>query len=179
MTDRLLTPFVEWPADLVLVLASRSPRRAELLAVAGLPHEVIPAGDVEAELAASLAAEAADPADYAVALAEAKARDVAAAHPDRLVLGADTVVILDGEIFEAKHGRPIILTADRQTTGGYPLLGTLASVSHARLAQCKPGDTLHFSCVDLLTAQRRLLAREHHFREWQTHMHNWWRNTDG
>jgi antagonist of KipI len=84
-----------------------------------------------------------------------------------------------GSIQLPPDNRPIILAADRQTTGGYPLLGTLASVSHARLAQCKPGDTLHFSCVDLQTAQRRLLAREHHFREWQTHMHNWWRNTDG
>ena len=72
----------------------------------------------------------------------------------------------------------IILAADRQTTGGYPLLGTLASVSHARLAQCRPGDTLHFSCVDVQTAQSRLLARDQHFMEWRTHMRNWWRNTD-
>ena len=49
-----LSPFLDWPDDLVLVLASRSPRRAELLTVAGLPFEVCPAGDVESELAASL-----------------------------------------------------------------------------------------------------------------------------
>lgn len=84
-----------------------------------------------------------------------------------------------GSIQLPPDGRPIILTADRQTTGGYPLLGTVASVSHARLAQCRPGDTLHFNCVDLQVAQNRLLAREHHFLEWQTHMRNWWRNTDG
>ncbi|MBP6534212.1 MAG: biotin-dependent carboxyltransferase family protein [Arenimonas sp.] len=84
-----------------------------------------------------------------------------------------------GSIQLPPDNRPIILAADRQTTGGYPLLGTLASVSHARLAQCKPGDTLHFSCVDLQAAQNRLLAREKHFMEWRTHMHNWWRNTDG
>jgi antagonist of KipI len=83
-----------------------------------------------------------------------------------------------GSIQLPPDSRPIILAADRQTTGGYPLLGTLASVSHARLAQCRPGDTLHFSCVDLQAAQRRLLAREQHFMEWQTHMRNWWRNTD-
>jgi antagonist of KipI len=84
-----------------------------------------------------------------------------------------------GSIQLPPDNRPIILTADRQTTGGYPLLGTVASVSHARLAQCKPGDTLHFSCVDLQDAQKRLLEREQHFREWQAHMRNWWRNTDG
>jgi antagonist of KipI len=83
-----------------------------------------------------------------------------------------------GSIQLPPDGRPIILAADRQTTGGYPLLGTVASVSHARLAQGRPGDTLHFSCVDVQAAQSRLLAREQHFVEWQTHMRNWWRNTD-
>jgi septum formation protein len=97
---RHLTPFIEWPDGLVLVLASRSPRRAELLAVAGIPHEVIPAGPVEEELAATLTHLHHDPAAYAVALAAAKARDVAAGHPDRLVLGSDTVVVLDGDILE-------------------------------------------------------------------------------
>mgnify|MGYP000249407747 CR=1 FL=1 len=46
-----LSPFVPWPEDQVLILASRSPRRAELLQTAGIPFEVIPASEVEAELA--------------------------------------------------------------------------------------------------------------------------------
>jgi septum formation protein len=95
-----LSPFLDWPAGLVLILASRSPRRADLLGVAGIPFEIITAGDVEEELAASLADLHRDPGAYAVTLAEAKARDVAARHPDRLVLGADTVVVLDGDILE-------------------------------------------------------------------------------
>ncbi len=106
MTEpRHLTPFVDWPADLVLVLASRSPRRAELLTVAGIPHEVIPAGPVEDELAASLTDLHHDPAAYAVALAVAKAADVAADLPGRLVLGADTVVVLEGDILEKPADR--------------------------------------------------------------------------
>ena len=40
-----ISPFVPWPADLVLVLASASPRRAELLRTAGIPFEVRPAPD--------------------------------------------------------------------------------------------------------------------------------------
>ena len=36
MPDRPVTPFVDWPSGEVLVLASRSPRRAELLATAGI-----------------------------------------------------------------------------------------------------------------------------------------------
>ena len=102
--SQALTPFIAWPQDLVLVLASRSPRRAELLAVAGIPFEVQPPGEVETDLALNLAAgpsgQRIDPAGYAVALAEAKARDVALGKPGRLVLGADTVVVLDGEILE-------------------------------------------------------------------------------
>jgi len=96
----ILSPFVPWPAGETLVLASRSPRRADLLTVAGLPFEVIPAGDVEAGLAAELSANGTTPADYAQALAAAKARDVAKAHPGRWILGADTVVVLDGDILE-------------------------------------------------------------------------------
>jgi septum formation protein len=95
-----VSPFLDWPDDLTLVLASRSPRRADLLTVAGLPFEICPAGDVESELAASLIDMDADPVAYTMALAEAKARDVSVSKPGRLVLGADTVVVLDGDILE-------------------------------------------------------------------------------
>lgn len=94
------SPFVARPADEVIVLASRSPRRADLLCTAGLAFEVVPAGDVEADLAAELVAAGTEPGRYARELALAKARDVAAGMPGRLVLGADTVVVLDGDILE-------------------------------------------------------------------------------
>ena len=100
-----VSPFLDWPDELTLVLASRSPRRADLLTVAGLPFEICPAGDVESELAASLIDRDADPVAYTVALAEAKARDVSAGKPGRLVLGADTVVVLDGDILEKPTDR--------------------------------------------------------------------------
>ncbi len=100
-----VSPFLDWPDELTLVLASRSPRRADLLTVAGLPFEICPAGDVESELAASLIERDADPVAYTVALAEAKARDVSAGKPGRLVLGADTVVVLDGDILEKPTDR--------------------------------------------------------------------------
>lgn len=104
MSDpKYLSPFLDWPDDLILVLASRSPRRAELLTVAGIPFEVCPAGDVESELAASLVDLHGDPAAYATVLAEAKARDVSARRPGHLVLGADTVVVHEGDILEKPH----------------------------------------------------------------------------
>ena len=46
----IISPFVPWPASQKLVLASRSPRRAELLQVAGIPFEGLMDGDVEQAL---------------------------------------------------------------------------------------------------------------------------------
>ena len=95
-----LSPFVAWPADRTLLLASQSPRRAELLQLAGLPYAIEPPGDVEAALSARLIAAGTGPAPYALALARAKAADVAARRPGHLVLGADTIVVVDGDVLE-------------------------------------------------------------------------------
>lgn len=101
MVDPLLrSPFLDWPEGMVLVLASRSPRRAELLTVAGIPFEVMLPGEVEEELAGSLGGFRSHPAAYARTLAEAKAREVSQRNPGRLVLGADTVVVHEGDILE-------------------------------------------------------------------------------
>ena len=80
-----------------LVLASASPRRAELLAAAGIAFEVDTA-DIDETPRAGEA-----PDVYVRRLAEAKARAVAARHPGRLVLGADTTVVVDGVIL----GKPV------------------------------------------------------------------------
>ncbi len=92
-------PFVPWPEELVLVLASASPRRADLLRIAGVPYEIAVAPEA-AESAVAARLDRVDPARYATALAAAKAEAVAADRPGRLVLGADTVVVLDGDILE-------------------------------------------------------------------------------
>jgi septum formation protein len=75
-----------------LVLASASPRRTALLDMLGLSHEVVHA-DVDETLARGESAEA-----HVERLARAKASVVAGLRPDALVLGADTVVVLDGEV---------------------------------------------------------------------------------
>jgi len=84
----IVSPFVDWPENEILVLASKSPRRADLLAVAGIPFQQESAGDVEAELAAILLQKQTSPERYAELLARAKAQDVAAKMPGRLVLGS-------------------------------------------------------------------------------------------
>ncbi len=92
------SPFVRWPEDLILVLASASPRRADLLRVAGISFEIRTAPEAEAGVAAVAGRE--DPAHYATVLARAKAEAVADGLQGRLVLGADTVVVLDGDVLE-------------------------------------------------------------------------------
>jgi len=57
-------------------------------------------------------------------------------------------------------GAPIILMADRQTTGGYPRLGEVATVDLPVVAQLCPGDRVRFAPVSLAEAQRLYLARE-------------------
>ncbi|MEZ5293988.1 MAG: Maf family protein [Vicinamibacterales bacterium] len=75
-----------------LVLASASPRRAELLRAAGLAF-TIDVADVD-----ETPRRGEPPDTYVRRLAEAKAAAVAARRPGDLVLGADTTVALDGEI---------------------------------------------------------------------------------
>jgi len=57
-------------------------------------------------------------------------------------------------------GAPIILMADRQTTGGYPRLGEIATIDHPVVAQLRPGDRVRLAPVSLPDAQRLYLARE-------------------
>lgn len=75
-----------------LVLASRSPRRAQLLAMLGLTFDIVPSHVDEMYLAGE------DPAAHAERLALEKASAVAGARPAAHVIGSDTVVIVEGEM---------------------------------------------------------------------------------
>lgn len=70
-----------------LVLASQSPRRQEILTLAGLEFTVCPAED-------EWAPEGLSPFDRVRELARSKAAQVAKKHPDSIVLGSDTMVVL-------------------------------------------------------------------------------------
>ena len=77
----------------MLILASASPRRSELLRELGVAFEVVPSA-AEEILPADLR-----PADICQINAYRKARAVAKHHPDALVLGADTLVCLGRDLF--------------------------------------------------------------------------------
>lgn len=83
-----------------LVLASASPARRALLQQVGIAATVVPSSVDESALQSALAAEHPDlePADLVLALARAKAQDVATGR-DALVLGCDSMLELDGEVF--------------------------------------------------------------------------------
>jgi septum formation protein len=83
-----------------LILASRSTARAAMLAAAAVPFESLPAPVDEAAVTAGMLAEGAPARDVADALAELKARRVAARAPGALVLGADQVMSCDGRLFD-------------------------------------------------------------------------------
>jgi biotin-dependent carboxylase-like uncharacterized protein len=59
-----------------------------------------------------------------------------------------------GTIQVPVDGQPIVLMADRQSTGGYPKIATVAQVDLPALAQRKPGDTVRFTLINMADAQR-------------------------
>ena len=73
-----------------VILASASPRRRELLTLVGIPHEVRPADIDETYLAGEV------PREHALRLAREKAERVR--EPDAVVIGSDTIVVVDGEV---------------------------------------------------------------------------------
>lgn len=99
-----------------LILASTSPRRAALLRQIGLPF-VVEAPDVDESAWSSQ-----DPAEGARTLALQKARAVAARQtvPGQIVLGADTIVVLDGRILGKPDG----------TAGARAMLRALGGRAH-------------------------------------------------
>lgn len=72
---------------------------------------------------------------------------------------SDGVVM--GSVQVPPDGQPIVMLADHQTTGGYPKIATVIRADLPLLAQCLPGDTVHFVETDVATARaawRALLA---------------------
>ena len=94
-----------------IVLASQSPRRRELLTLIGIPHEIMPAhldetrGPDEA------------PAAYVERLAREKAMAIAGREPNAIVVGADTTVVLDDQIFEKPQDAADAVRMLRQLSG--------------------------------------------------------------
>ena len=108
-----------------MILASASPRRKVLLKQMGLAFEVHPSQVVEPDYVGG------DPINYVVGLADLKAAEVADQYPKALVVGADTVVIVDDQVL----GKPIDENSARIMLN--QLSGKTHEVITAYSIQCK------------------------------------------
>jgi septum formation protein len=101
-----------------VILASKSPRRSQLLALLGIPHRAVPSGAPED------ARPGETPLEQVLRLAELKAKAVAGSHHGgELIIGADTIVVLDGQVM----GQP------RDEDEARAMLGRLSGRTHTVL----------------------------------------------
>lgn len=99
----------------MLILASKSPRRKELLSLITTDFEIIPAKNDE------VADPSLSPDKFVEALAIAKAEEVAALYPNDTVIGSDTVVAAKGEIL----GKP------KDKADAFRMLSLLSGTEHS------------------------------------------------
>jgi septum formation protein len=127
-----------WKRDDDLILASASPRRAELLKQAGIPFRRVVSG-VDEDLQ-----DPADPEVHVRELSRLKAEDVAKGLSSGIVLGADTVVVLDKHILgkpvdekEAAEMLAMLSGRTHQVYTGLTLIDAArdASVSHIEITE--------------------------------------------
>ncbi len=116
-----------------LILASGSATRAGLLGSAGIAFQQIPAHIDEAAIKSAMQAEAAPPDQIASTLAELKAEKIANKHPDRLILGADQVLVCENRLFD-KPTDTADARAQLETLRGksHQLLTISVAYEHAR-----------------------------------------------
>ncbi|MCC6546873.1 septum formation protein Maf [Candidatus Sumerlaeota bacterium] len=131
-----------------LILASASPRRREILAMMGIPHEVKSSGVDESRIAAD------HPRTFALRAAFAKASDVATrVEEDDWVLGADTVVTKDLMLF----GKP------RDTEDARRMLRALSGAGHdvyTAIALVKAGGRQSYLQSERTRVNFRVLTEE-------------------
>lgn len=107
-----------------MILASQSPRRRELLALIGIAHEVHPA-DVDESVPPDEA-----PVPHCERLARLKAHTLAVEHPDAVVIGSDTIVVIDGDILGKPGDRADAIAMITRLSGRTHTVFTAVAVAH-------------------------------------------------
>ena len=138
-----------------IILASASPRRRELLTQVGLTFTVITAGIDETPIPGE------NHVKYTVRLAEAKALAVRVHHPEAIVIGADTIVTIDGQLLgkpcnAADAERMLLLLQGRthQVTTGIAVLTSEATHVGAETTD------VTFAAMDLATIRAYIATNE-------------------
>jgi septum formation protein len=155
-----------------LILASSSPRRQELLREIGIPFQVHAANINEDQSAGEA------PIEYALRLAREKAEAVAARYPQSYVLGADTIVVIDGEVLgkprdHAEAARMLRLLSGRKhevTTAVSLIVPNVAALNKPSSSKAAPNTLTSEAVVPNLVApgtlvQTRASTTKVYFRE--------------
>ena len=100
-----------------IVLASKSGVRKEILSKNNIKFDVFPSNINESEVKESLIANGASPLLISKNLAELKANKVSLKKPDQIVLGADSVIDLDGELISKPNDRNEALNILKKLNG--------------------------------------------------------------
>jgi nucleoside triphosphate pyrophosphatase len=125
--------------DAVLVLASGSPRRRQLLEMLEIPVLVQSSAVQEIPL----------PREAPLAYARRLARDKARAVPGELVLGADTIVVVDGEILEKPHDAEDAVAMLRRLQGRrHEVITAVCLVAHGVEYEATDTTAVHFRPAD-------------------------------
>jgi len=117
-------PHASAPLAPRVILASQSPRRRELLTLIGIPHDVLPA-DVDESVHPDEA-----PVPHCERLARAKAQTLAVVHPDAVVIGSDTIVVIDGDILGKPRDANDAIAMLRRLRGRTHTVFTAVAVSY-------------------------------------------------
>ncbi len=132
----------------MLILASQSPRRAELLRQIGVTFRALPAHIDETPLAGE------SPADYVTRMAVEKARAIHALHPKAPVLGSDTAVILDGRILGKPADRSDGIAMLRALGGREHQVLTAVALAHGPVERALSESRVRFRAIDADEAAR-------------------------
>ena len=126
-----------------LILASASPRRAALLARAGYAFDVVPANVDESRRPAEAAA------DFVARLARDKAAAVAGRYPERIVIGADTAVVIDGAVLGKPRDADDAARMLRLLSGrAHQVLTGVAVRRRGRCVGAVETSVVHFAVLD-------------------------------
>jgi len=142
---------IDSPTPPPLVLASQSPRRAELLGRLALPFETLPADIDESYLSGET------PPQHAERLSREKAQKIAAERPEAIVIGSDTIVVLDGEVL----GKP------RDQEHAVEMLTRLSGREHE---VCTGVAIAHGSRVETALARVKVRFRDLDERTWMEYV---------
>ncbi len=137
-----------------IILASGSPRRRDLLNLIHLPFEVVISGADE-----RVSAQA--PSELVQLLSQRKAAAVAAEHPDRVVVAADTIVYLDGEVLGKPQDAADAARMLRRLSGRAHIVYTGYTVQQgSRVVTDLAATTVHFRPLDDAEIDRYVASGE-------------------